>query len=468
MYNEKTIEKLKQKILDLAIRGKLVPQDPSDEPASILIEKIRKEKEKLIKEGKIKKPKEDSFIFKGSDNLYYENLNGKVKCIQDEIPFEIPKSWEWCRLYHLGNILGGGTPSTSIKEYWENGTINWFTPAFMSNINNKYVWETNIKISLKGLKHSSAKLFSDNSIIMSSRAPIGYLCINKIVACTSQGCKTIELYNKSILEYMFLAIKSNINFIISIASGTTFKEISLKKFSNLLVPIPPLNEQIKIANKYNKLINIIENIQKENDNTNKIKKSLKNKLLDLIFNPNSSYKSYYGNRISTNLEEYIDKNDIGDGDWVLSKNMDEKGNIKLIQLKHIGSGKYIDKPYCKINNSFFTQNKCSKIKKDYLLINRLISDKMNVCIMPDIQSKCITSVDVCWIKPNNKYLTKYLMYYLMSPCIQKEVLNLCSGSTRKRISKKNLIKIPMLIHNLNVQKEIVKEIDKIFSLIDCM
>ena len=178
-------------------------------------------------------------------------MNGKVKCIQDEIPFEIPENWEWCRLYHLGNILGGGTPSTSIKEYWENGTINWFTPAFMSNINNKYVWETNIKISLKGLKHSSAKLFSDNSIIMSSRDPIGYLCINKIVACTSQGCKTIELYNKSILEYMFLAIKSNINFIISIASGTTFKEISLKKFSNLLVPIPPLKEQEKIINKYN-------------------------------------------------------------------------------------------------------------------------------------------------------------------------------------------------------------------------
>ena len=148
--------------------------------------------------------------------------------------------------------------------------------------------------------------------------------------------------------------------------------------------------------------------------------------------------------------------------------MDDKGNIKLVQLKHIGSGNYIDKPYCKINNSFFEQNKCSEIKEDYLLINRLVSDKMNVCIMPNIQSKCITSVDVCWIKPNKRYLTKYLMYYLMAPCFQKEVLNLCSGSTRKRISKKNLIKIPMLIHSFKDQKEIVKKIDNIFTLIDNM
>ncbi len=252
------------------------------------------------------------------------------------------------------------------------------------------------------------------------------------------------------------------------AYGGAQPNISSQEIENMLIPLPPVNEQEKI---YMKLLNsnkIILDLKKYIFSNIASKIIIKNKILNSIFCPNSSYKSYYGNRISTNLEEYIDINNIGDGDWVLSENMDEKGNIKLIQLKHIGSGKYIDKPYCKINNSFFTQNKCSEIKKDYLLINRLISDKMNVCIMPDIQSKCITSVDVCWIKPNNKYLTKYLMYYLMSPCIQKEVLNLCSGSTRKRISKKNLIKIPMLIHNLNVQKEIVKEIDKIFSLIDSM
>lgn len=89
------IEKLKQKILDLAIRGKLVPQDPDDEPASVLIDKIRAEKEKLIKEGKIKRDKNESYIYKGSDNCYYEKIGNNIKNISDEIPFEIPSTWSW-------------------------------------------------------------------------------------------------------------------------------------------------------------------------------------------------------------------------------------------------------------------------------------------------------------------------------------------------------------------------------------
>ena len=97
------VEKLKQKILDLAIRGKLVPQDPNDEPASVLIEKIRAEKEKLIKEGKIKASKDESYIYKGSDNFYYEKKGNKITCIQDEIPFEIPEKWIWARLGTICN-----------------------------------------------------------------------------------------------------------------------------------------------------------------------------------------------------------------------------------------------------------------------------------------------------------------------------------------------------------------------------
>lgn len=93
-------KQLKNSILQWAIQGKLVPQDPNDEPASVLLEKIRTEKARLIKEGKIKKDKNESFIFRGDDNSYYEKIvaTGEVKCINDEIPFEIPQGWEWCRL----------------------------------------------------------------------------------------------------------------------------------------------------------------------------------------------------------------------------------------------------------------------------------------------------------------------------------------------------------------------------------
>ena len=99
-----TAQQLKNSILQMAVQGKLVPQIPSDEPASVLLERIRAEKEKLIKAGKIKKEKNPSVIFRGSDNLPYEKTNKGIRCIADEIPFEIPDSWEWCRCMALFQI----------------------------------------------------------------------------------------------------------------------------------------------------------------------------------------------------------------------------------------------------------------------------------------------------------------------------------------------------------------------------
>ena len=112
-------EQLRKSILQLAIQGKLVPQDPADEPASVLLERIRAEKQRLIKEGKIKKDKGDSVIFKGDDNCYYEKTGSEVKNITDEIPFDIPDSWCWARLGNLITIISG--VSYDKKDVCNNG-----------------------------------------------------------------------------------------------------------------------------------------------------------------------------------------------------------------------------------------------------------------------------------------------------------------------------------------------------------
>ena len=107
-----TGQQLKNSILQMAVQGKLVPQDPNDEPASVLLERIRKEKEQLIKEGKIKKEKNPSYIFRGADNLPYEKVGkNEPVCIADEVPFEIPESWEWARLGTILHKLSDGTHS---------------------------------------------------------------------------------------------------------------------------------------------------------------------------------------------------------------------------------------------------------------------------------------------------------------------------------------------------------------------
>lgn len=109
---------LRQKILDLAIRGKLVPQDPNDEPASVLLERIRAEKQQMVKDGKLKAKdiKNDTVIFKGDDNLHYEQFaDGTVKCIEDEIPFELPNGWAWTRLGKLAHYKKGPFGSSITK-----------------------------------------------------------------------------------------------------------------------------------------------------------------------------------------------------------------------------------------------------------------------------------------------------------------------------------------------------------------
>ena len=121
-------KQLKNSILQWAIQGKLVPQDPNDEPASVLLERIRVEKAKFVKEKKIKKDKNESIIYRGDDNSYYEKFlaTGEVKCIDDEIPFEIPQGWEWCRLKHMCSMQAGKNISASEIYDENNSSVSYF------------------------------------------------------------------------------------------------------------------------------------------------------------------------------------------------------------------------------------------------------------------------------------------------------------------------------------------------------
>ena len=113
-------KQLKNSILQWAIQGKLVPQDPNDEPASVLLERIREEKARLVKEKKIKKDKNESIIFRGDDNSHYEKFaDGTVKCIDDEIPFEIPQGWEWTRIGNIFNHASGKQQSSNNKSIFD-------------------------------------------------------------------------------------------------------------------------------------------------------------------------------------------------------------------------------------------------------------------------------------------------------------------------------------------------------------
>lgn len=239
------IKKSREKVLQLAIEGKLVEQNENDTPASILLQEIKEEKERLIKEKKIKKEK------------VLPEIN------EEEKYFEIPKGWEWCRLGEIGQIIGGGTPSTSNKEFYSEKEIAWLTPADLSLYKKKYIEHGKKYISKLGLEKSSAKILPVGSVLFSSRAPIGYIAINSKEVCTNQGFKSVAPFKLEINEYIYYYLKFYTEEIIKIATGTTFKEVSGGTVSKLVCPLPPLEEQKRIVAKVEELMEYFDALENQ-------------------------------------------------------------------------------------------------------------------------------------------------------------------------------------------------------------
>jgi len=263
-----TAQQLKNSILQMAVQGKLVPQDPTDEPASVLLERIRAEKEKLIKEGKIKKEKNPSVIFRGSDNLPYEKVGKEVRCIADEIPFEIPDSWEWIRLGNIGEWGAGSTPSRTQPEYYKNGTIPWLKTG---DLTDGYIAEIPESISQIALKKTSVKLNPAGSVLIAMYgATIGKLGILTFPATTNQACCACLPLNgveNLFLFYFLMAMKT---FFVKQSEGGAQPNISKEKIVATLMPLPPFAEQKRIVAKIEELLPHIEEYGKAESKVSKL------------------------------------------------------------------------------------------------------------------------------------------------------------------------------------------------------
>ncbi|CAG9921520.1 restriction endonuclease subunit S [Bacteroides ovatus] len=257
-------KQLKNSILQWAIQGKLVPQDPNDEPASVLLEKIRTEKARLVKEGKIKKDKNESFIFRGDDNSYYEKFlaTGEVKCIDEEIPFEIPKGWEWSKLSNVIELLSG---QDFIPEKYNssNQGIPYITGA--SNIVNGNLainrWtETPTVIGKLG-----------DLLIVCKGSGVGKMCICNVDKIhIARQIQIIRNFSNAIsLSYVKSVVEANLQTIISNAQGV-IPGISREHILNLLIPLPPTNEQYEIDKKLQEILPFIDRYAKSQEALDKL------------------------------------------------------------------------------------------------------------------------------------------------------------------------------------------------------
>ena len=269
-------KQLKNSILQWAIQGKLVPQDPNDEPASVLLERIRQEKERLIKEKKIKRDKNASIIYRGEDNSYYEKFlaSGEVKCIDEEIPFEIPKGWEWCRLLSIVSLLGDGIHGT--PEYSEGGSV------YFINGNNLLDGKILIKPDTKrvskeeAVKHS--RILNESTVLVSINGTIGNIAFysGENIILGKNACY-FNLLNGIEKKYIMIVLQTDyfLEYAKRVATGSTIKNVPLSGMRNFLIPIPPEDEQQVIIDKLLSLKLLIEKFNVEQLQLDKLNAELR-------------------------------------------------------------------------------------------------------------------------------------------------------------------------------------------------
>ena len=257
-------KKLRQKILDLAISGKLVPQDPNDEPASVLLERIRAEKERLIAEGKIKRPKKSK---SSSAESHYQQL---------------PDGWAVTRLADIAWFGGGKTPSTENRIFWNNGTINWITSKDMKE---PVIIDSKIKLSAIGASQST--IYPKGTLLMVTRSGILRrtlpLAITGKESTVNQDIKTVTTPFYGITEYLYWYFTANESEILEKyqKDGTTVESIDFEKFQNIEVLLPPLAEQERIIKQLKLLLQLIDVISADSNRIKTTIEKTKSKILDL-------------------------------------------------------------------------------------------------------------------------------------------------------------------------------------------
>lgn len=256
---EKSITLAKQKILDLAIRGKLVPQDPADEPASELLKKIKAEKDALVKAGKIKKDKHESFIFKSDDNCYHENIDGKVTDITEDIPFDLPDEWEWCRLstiseFDLGKTLDRQKNTGNYRKYLRSVNVLW------GNIDLSDVKE--MRFEDTELERYSIK---KGDLLICEGGDVGRCAVwdKDFVFYYQNALHRVRFYQKCIsLFFQFVMMFfENTGLLKEISQGVTIKHLTKNTLNSMFFPLPPLAEQKRIVLQVEKLFTVLETMR---------------------------------------------------------------------------------------------------------------------------------------------------------------------------------------------------------------
>ena len=493
---------LRQKILDLAIRGKLVPQDPNDEPASVLLERIRAEKQQMVKDGRLKAKdiKNDTVIFLGDDNLHYEKFpDGTVKCIEDEIPFELPEGWEWTR---LGFAFSHNTGKALNKSKTEGTMLTYITTS------NLY-WNRFEIDKLKSMPFTDAEVekctVRKGDLLVCEGGDIGRAAIwnyddeiriqNHIHRVRAYIELNIEFYYHVFYLYKLTDMISG--------KGIGIQGLSSNQLHSIPIPLPPIQEQHRIIVKLNELLSFVDIIESDKTDLQTTIQLTKSKILDLAIrgklvpqNPDDEPASVLLDRIRAEKEELIKQGKIkrdkkesviykGDDNSYYGDIPDNWEVASISQLNYYQSSSVnpllfpdeyfelfsvpnydIGIPEI-VKGNEIGSTKQSVESKDVLLckINPRINRVWTVTCVTEY--KTIASSE--WIVFRNPFLySPYVTIYLSSPLFRELLLTNVSGvgGSLMRAQPDSVKKYPVVIPPYEEQKRIADKVSQLFSLLD--
>ncbi|MGL2373802.1 restriction endonuclease subunit S [Helicobacter pylori] len=355
-----------------------------------------------------------------------------------------PSNWQRVRLGDVAEIIGGGTPSTQITSFW-NGSINWFTPTEIGIT--KYVYKSQRTITPLGLKKSSAKLLPIGTILLTSRASIGDCAILKEIATTNQGFQSLiplEKINNEFLYYLILTLK---NKLLELASGSTFLEVSPNKIKNLLIPLPPLNEQIAIANILSDLDSYLYSLDALILKKESVKKALSFELLSQrkrLKGFNQAWQRVRLGDIGITISGLVGK----------TKQDFINGNAKYITFLNVLNNVIIDTSILE-NVKIYPNEKQNSFKKYDLFFNTSSETpkEVGMCavLLDDIDQVFLNSFCFGFRIFDKAVDSLFLSYLINSEIGRKAFENLAQGSTRYNLSKSGFNNVCLILPPLNEQ-----------------
>lgn len=357
-----------------------------------------------------------------------------------------PKNWQNLQLLDIGTIASGGTPSTKNPNNF-GGEVAWITPADLTGYTDKYIYKGKRYLSKIGLKNSSATLLPKGSVLYSSRAPIGYVVIANNEIATNQGFKNLIPNTKIVnSEYVYYFLKSNKDFITSFASGTTFLEISAKRFAKVPIPVPPLAEQKRIVKKIEELFAVIDkNIQKL-EHTQQALIQYRQSVLNSYLNTHKGNPTTLGEIISPRRERVTYNGD--------------NGNIPFIGLDCIAPNALA--PF-KVNSLKDTKSTCFMFYKNDVLYGRMRS-YLNKVFKAGINGAA--SAEFIVFPYNTQILPDYLKYTLHQQKFVEFATRNSSGDRPRVKFEEDLSTFSLILPSLPEQKAIVEKIEKAFACAD--